>query len=195
MKRLLVAWSKSSSTTAGPPMTADARIARAVWSASRCSAGRSVALCLENGPRCGTTITRAVLPPDFAFVARCVLQGASGQGSLTLGLAMLLDVLAHDVRASGRSREGVMVGVFALAEKGAFAFGPLLTGVLLGAMGFMPSTGGAITQPPETIFAARLAMSLIPAALGSVAIVALLLYRLPEESSRRPDGGASSLRA
>ena len=51
------------------PMTADARIARAVWSASRCSAGRSVALCLENGPRCGTTITRAVLPPDFAFVA------------------------------------------------------------------------------------------------------------------------------
>ena len=133
--------------------------------------------------------------PDFAFVARCVLQGASGQGSLTLGLAMLLDVLAHDVRASGRSREGVMVGVFALAEKGAFAFGPLLTGVLLGAMGFMPSTGGAITQPPETIFAARLAMSLIPAALGSVAIVALLLYRLPEESSRRPDGGASSLRA
>ena len=69
MKRLLVAWSKSSRTTAGPPITVDAPIARAVRSASRCSAGRSAALCLENGPLRGTTITRAVLPPDFALVA------------------------------------------------------------------------------------------------------------------------------
>ena len=71
------------------------------------------------------------------FVARCFVLGLAGQGSLTLGLAMLLDVMAHGRRESGRAREGLMVGVFALAEKGAFAFGPLLTGLLLGAMGFV----------------------------------------------------------
>ena len=50
MKRLLVAWSKSSRTTAGPPITADARIARAVRSASRCSAGRSAGALLGERP-------------------------------------------------------------------------------------------------------------------------------------------------
>jgi Na+/melibiose symporter-like transporter len=122
--------------------------------------------------------------PDAAFAARGFLLGLSGQGSLTLGLAMLLDVMAHGRRESGESREGLMVGVFALAEKGAFAFGPLLTGLLLGAMGFVSSTSGQAVQPPEAVLAARLAMSVIPAVIGAVAIVALLAYRLPDEMQR-----------
>lgn len=124
---------------------------------------------------------------DAAFVARCFLMGLAGQGSLTLGLAMLLDVLAHEARVAGRAREGLFVGVFALAEKGAYACGPLLAGLLLGAMGFVSGTQGPLQQPPEAILAARLAMSIIPATFGSIAIVALLLYRLPEEQEKGTD--------
>ena len=110
--------------------------------------------------------------------------GLAGQGSLTLGLAMLLDVLAHEARVAGRAREGLFVGVFALAEKGAYACGPLLAGFLLGAMGFVSGTQGQLQQPPEAILAARLAMSIIPATFGTIAIVALVLYRLPEEQQK-----------
>lgn len=122
--------------------------------------------------------------PDALFALRGFLIGVFGQGALTLGLAMLLDVLAHDARASGRAREGLMVGVFALAEKGAFAFGPTLAALLLGAMGYVSSTSGDAVQPPEAILAARLAMSVIPATIGTLAILALLPYRLGSEAER-----------
>ena len=101
------------------------------------------------------------------------LSGLAGQGSLTLGMAMLLDVLAHATRVTGQSREGLMVGVFALAEKGAYAFAPLLVGLLLGAMGFISSTTGTVAQPVSAVLAARLAMSLIPACIGVVALIAI----------------------
>jgi Na+/melibiose symporter-like transporter len=93
-------------------------------------------------------------------------------------------VLAHSTRETGESREGLRVGVFALAEKGAYAFGPLLTGLLLGAMGFVSSTTGELAQPPSAVLAARLAMSVIPAVIGAIAIFAISLYRLPAEVTR-----------
>ncbi len=123
--------------------------------------------------------------PDTIFFLRVFLTGLAGQGALTLGFAMLLDVLAHRTQETGESREGLMVGVFALAEKGAYACGPLLAGLLLGAMGFVSSTTGELAQAPSVVLAARLAMSVIPAVIGGLAVFAILLYRLPAEADRR----------
>ena len=79
----------------------------------------------------------------------------------------------------------MMVGVFALAEKGGYAIAPLLAGLFLGMVGFIESDSGIVEQPDEVLFAARVAMSIIPAVIGSIAMLTLMLYRLPEELARR----------
>ena len=79
--------------------------------------------------------------------------GLAAGGFLMVTLSMLSNTLAADAAATGLNREGVYSGVWLACEKLAFAFGALIVGVLLGAFGFVESTGGAsVTQTPTAIF-------------------------------------------
>jgi Na+/melibiose symporter-like transporter len=84
------------------------------------------------------------------FCLRAAVAGVGSAGMLVCGQVMLLDTMAHDRTASGRSREGLMSALYTFTEKLAAAVGPLLVALLLSVLGFrkelppdVPQSGGA----------------------------------------------------
>jgi GPH family glycoside/pentoside/hexuronide:cation symporter len=78
--------------------------------------------------------------------------GASAGGFLMVTLGMLSNTMAADAKATGVNREGVYSGLWLAMEKLAFALGALVVGVVIGAFGFVQSSGGAgVHQTPTAI--------------------------------------------
>jgi Na+/melibiose symporter-like transporter len=63
---------------------------------------------------------------------------------------MLADAIVADGRNTGVNREGLYSGIWLAAEKIAFALGALIVGVMLGAAGFVESTGGVSAEQPQS---------------------------------------------
>lgn len=118
--------------------------------------------------------------PEWQFQLRALVSGFASGGMLLMGQAMLPDTIAWDARRSGQQREGVFAGVYTSAEKMAFAVGAALSGMFLGAMGYIESTGGGAAQPDSAILAIRLSMSLLPTLLTAISCAFLLPYDLDE---------------
>ncbi len=119
--------------------------------------------------------------PQWQFHLRALIAGFASGGMLLMGQAMLPDTIAWDAHRSGIQREGVFAGIYTSAEKLAFAMGAAVSGIFLGAMGYVESTTGSAVQPDSAILAIRLSMSLLPTALTAISCAFLLPYDLDEE--------------
>ena len=78
----------------------------------------------------------------------------------------------------GLRREGLLSAVFAFVEKMAYAFTPLVTGILLKLTGYVQGKGGTLEQPPDAILGIRLGMALVPAGMALLGLVFLRFYHL-----------------
>lgn len=112
---------------------------------------------------------------------RGVILGFLGGATLLMGQAMLPDTMEYDRRLTGLRREGVYAGVYTTIEKFAFAFGPALTGIILGAMGYVSSDSGMAAQPDSAVLAVYICAAGLPALTGVLGALSLLGYDLTEE--------------
>ena len=117
--------------------------------------------------------TGAVLP-------LVVLVGIGYAGLQMFPLAMLPDVTAADEKASGQRRAGVFTGVWTAAETLGLAGGPGLRGLLLGAAGYVSSTGHDVAQTPAAVTAVRVGFSVVPALIVLAAVPVFARYRLED---------------
>jgi Na+/melibiose symporter-like transporter len=94
---------------------------------------------------------------------------------------MLPDVIAADEAASGQRRAGVFTGVWTAAETLGLAVGPGLLGLLLGAAGYVSSTGDeVVAQTSTAVTAVRLGFSVLPAVIVLAAVPIFARYRLED---------------
>ncbi len=92
--------------------------------------------------------------PTWWLIPLGLQAGISAGALLSSTLSMLADALAADGAASGVNREGLYSGIWLAGEKIAFALGALTVGLMLGAAGFVESTGGvSAVQPKSAVFA------------------------------------------
>lgn len=118
--------------------------------------------------------------PLWMHYVRSALMGATATG-LTLMLQSLLpDTIALDSARTGENREGVYAGVYTFAEKIAYAVGTAVTGLFLGLMGYVSSSGAAATQPESALMAIALSASVIPGLFFILSIGFVLAYRLDQ---------------
>lgn len=117
--------------------------------------------------------------PGGAVYALVMLMGIGYAGMQLFPLAMLPDTVAVDEARSGQRRSGMLTGLWTAGETAAFAIGPGVVGLVLGAFGFVSSTGGGGAVQTDT---ALTGIVVALAAVPSVALAASLLlvrrYRL-----------------
>jgi GPH family glycoside/pentoside/hexuronide:cation symporter len=119
------------------------------------------------------------------FIARALLTGITAGGIMLLGTSLLPDCAEYDWRRTGLRREGLYAGFYSFVEKLAFALGPLLSGAILSAGGFVKSAGGPPpVQPDSAVVAVFVASTVIPAVAPLLSILFLARYRLDEAQLR-----------
>lgn len=124
--------------------------------------------------------------PMAITLLRGALLGATAGGVLLFGQSMLPDTMEWDYRKTGLRREGVLSAIYTMAEKLAFALGAALTGLVLGAAGYIQSTGSAhVVQPQSAIDAIFFLASFAPMALLLASCIALRFYNLSEHMLMR----------
>jgi GPH family glycoside/pentoside/hexuronide:cation symporter len=119
--------------------------------------------------------------PTAAIIARGLVAGFGAGGLLLVGQSMLPDTMEYDYRLSGQRREGILSGVYTTIEKVSFAMGPALTGMMLGAAGYIQSADAAVKQPEAVTVVIYLCASVIPIASLAIGCLLLLGYDLTEE--------------
>ena len=102
-------------------------------------------------------------------------------GLFTLMMSMTSDVIDLDELNTGKRREGTFGAIYWWMVKFGFAIAGLLTGVIMGFVGFDP---GAATQPDGAITGLRLFYSGLPIAGTLLAIYIMRDYDLTEEKAR-----------
>jgi GPH family glycoside/pentoside/hexuronide:cation symporter len=117
-----------------------------------------------------------------AFAVRALLLGLTAGGIMLIGTSLLPDCAEYDYRRTGLRREGMYAAFYSVVEKAAFAVGPLLSGALLSAAGFVRSTGGAIAaQPASVLTAIVVTAAVVPALAALLSMIFLARYRLSHE--------------
>lgn len=104
--------------------------------------------------------------------------GTGYAGAQLFPLAMLPDVAAHDARAHGVNRAGLLSGAWSGFELLGFATGPLLYGIVLTLGGYSP---GALHQDPHTLDAILVGVTWVPALLVGLSLVPLSRYGLDRD--------------
>ncbi|MDV3456103.1 glycoside-pentoside-hexuronide (GPH):cation symporter [Sphingomonas sp. HF-S4] len=123
--------------------------------------------------------------PVYLTFLRAIGLGATAGAVLLFGQSLLPDTMEWDYRRTGLRREGVLSAVYTIVEKLAFAVGAALTGILLGASGYVRATGAAgVTQPQSAVNAIYFLASFAPMILLALSCVALWYYDLSEEKLR-----------
>lgn len=119
--------------------------------------------------------------PTIYLYLRAMILGATGGGVLLFGQSLLPDTMEWDYRRTGLRREGLLAGLYTVVEKLAYALGAAITGIVLGAAGYIGGTGAAAAeQPASAIQAIFLLASFVPMALLLASCVALKFYDLSE---------------
>ena len=131
-----------------------------------------------------TALTWLLASPDepgLILNTRIAAIGFCSGGLIAIAFAMLPDVIEYDRIKSGINREGAYSGIYSAIEKIASAFGPLLFGGYLAAMGFVSSQGGErVVQEDATVSAIYVATGAIPAAAALCSAAFLYFYPLDE---------------
>ena len=97
-----------------------------------------------------------------------------------MGQSMLPDTMEYDFLRTGLRREGIFAALYTTVEKFSGAIGVALVGALLGTYGYIQSRGGTVAQPESALWAIRIAMAWVPAAITLAGMAALLFYDLDE---------------
>jgi GPH family glycoside/pentoside/hexuronide:cation symporter len=118
--------------------------------------------------------------PLWVFALRAAALGALNAGLFLHSNSMLADTFAYDYRLSGLRREGLLSAAFAFVEKISLAFGPLIVGALLSAMGFDKSLPPTADQSPSAELAMWIAFFWVSVASQVGALVLMQFYRLRE---------------
>jgi GPH family glycoside/pentoside/hexuronide:cation symporter len=116
---------------------------------------------------------------DLLLNARILMIGLCLGGVMIIGFALLPDTIEYDRLTSGINREGVYTGMYSTMEKAASAFGPLLFGSILAAVGFVSSKAGErVVQPDAAVEVIYFAVGVLPAlsAIGCACI--MYFYKL-----------------
>ena len=126
-------------------------------------------------------LATAADPLSYIF-ARAVFLGFFASGVIIMGAALLPDAVEYDYITTGLRREATMSAFYATVEKLAFAAGPALALLMLGAFGYQSGTEGMqIEQPESAIKAIYVTAGLAPALLYGLSLVFLAKYDLTEE--------------
>jgi GPH family glycoside/pentoside/hexuronide:cation symporter len=115
--------------------------------------------------------------PAAFFILRAAVKGFAAAGLLLMGQSMLPDTIEYDYRRTGLRREGIFSGLYSFVEKAAFAFGPMITGLVLAYFGFLSK---APTQTPEALSGILVAAGVLPAIYFALSLPLLLRYELTE---------------
>lgn len=116
----------------------------------------------------------------IVLLLAAAVAGCGYAGAQLFPLAMLPDVAATDQRDTGENRIGMLTGVWAGFEVLGFAIGPAIFGAVLAIGGYRSGTT-SIIQPESAQTAIVLGISLVPAILVGLSIIALFRYRLDDE--------------
>jgi glycoside/pentoside/hexuronide:cation symporter, GPH family len=123
--------------------------------------------------------------PDWAFFARAAGMGALSGGLLLMGQSLLPDTIEFDHLRTGQRREGLLAGLYSMAEKVAGALGAATTGLMLAAFGYVASRTGNAVQPASAILGVKLCLAVIPAMAMLASCVVLARYDLDEAALQR----------
>lgn len=127
--------------------------------------------------------------PLWLTGVRVFAKGLGTGGILLVSQAMLPDTIEYDRLRTGLAREGALSGLYTTIEKIAFAFGTALTGLFLGAMGYIPR---AAEQPQSAINAIYACQAALPSALMLLAAGVLLFYKLTDTELDRMRAAAAN---
>lgn len=130
--------------------------------------------------------------PLWLFATRAAVLGALNAGLFLHSNSMLVDTFAYDHRLSGQRREGLLSASFAFVEKISLAFGPLVIGALLSAMGFDKELPPTADQPASAVQAMWIGFLWIPIASQLGALALMRFYRLREGDFRAVEQAARS---
>jgi GPH family glycoside/pentoside/hexuronide:cation symporter len=120
--------------------------------------------------------------PAVVYLFRGFISGIGSGGLLLTAQSLLPDALEYDYLRTGLRREGILSGFYTTVEKVAFALGAALTGLFLGAMGYVSSTQGSGTEQPDSaILAIYLCVSVIPVIAVTASAFVLRWYDLDEQ--------------
>ena len=118
--------------------------------------------------------------PLIFTLGRAAALGFIGGSTLLIIQGMLPDTIHYDFIRTGMNREGVFAGVYTTIEKLAGALASGVTGIILGAFGYVASTGQNVVQPESAIRAIYLVASM-PALCMVLSCLLMLRYHLTEE--------------
>ncbi|MFV8819343.1 MFS transporter [Haliea sp. E17] len=121
----------------------------------------------------------------FLVLVRAFIIGCTNAGFSVLTFSLLTDTIGLQRRKTGNVDEGLFSGIFSATEKLAFALGPVLAGIVLSAVGFQSSTGGAVAQDQEAIDGMIWLYSTIPAGVLVLSLTAFTRFRPAVEAAER----------
>ncbi len=123
----------------------------------------------------------AVLPSVnvTAMAGMFVLAGFANGSYQQIPWAMFPDLMDVTRRETGAAIEGAFSAVWLFGQKLANAVAPALLGIILAVAGWQETTVGVVTQSEGALQMLRVAITLIPAAILVVAIVALAVRYRP----------------
>lgn len=112
------------------------------------------------------------------LLAMCALKSLAYAPTIPLLWAMMGDVADHVEWKGGRRATGLVFAGIVFALKAGLGMGGAACGWILAAFGFVPHAA----QTPEAAEGMRLAVSVIPAALFAVGVVALAFYPITKST-------------
>lgn len=123
--------------------------------------------------------------PGWVFFARAIGMGALSGGLLLMGQSLLPDTIEFDHLRTGQRREGLLAGLYSMAEKVAGALGAAITGLVLAAFGYVASRNGTAVQPASAVLGVKLCLAVIPAIAMLASCLVLARYDLDETALER----------
>jgi GPH family glycoside/pentoside/hexuronide:cation symporter len=130
-----------------------------------------------------TTLPWLICGPQTSLMTILLIavgNGLASGGVLLIGQALLPDAIEQDFRRTGLRREGVFAGVYTVVERASFALAASMTGLILGAMGYVASKHGPVAQPDSAILGIYLCMT------GSIVFLGLsaaFLHFYPKDAA------------
>lgn len=118
----------------------------------------------------------------IGIVLRAITGGLGSGAIILMSISMLGDTQAYDRVLTGEAREGLLSSAIAVVEKVSFALGVAVLGIFLHALGYVPTTGGAIVKQPESaMLALKLGFAVIPSMMFAINGLFLWAYDLDED--------------
>ena len=105
-----------------------------------------------------------------------VIAGVGGGCGAVVGPSIQADVIDFDERATGERKEGTYFAVWAFVRKSAFGLATLLTGLLLGLIGYEPN----VEQSEATKLGMRTLFGIVPGLCYLAGTLCFLRFRLDE---------------